>query len=47
MRTALREARERGCTTTCLEATARGEPVYARLGYRPLGRLGMWELRRG
>jgi GNAT superfamily N-acetyltransferase len=46
MRTALREARERGCTTTYLEATARGEPVYARLGYRPLGRLGMWELRK-
>jgi ribosomal protein S18 acetylase RimI-like enzyme len=45
MRRGLRDGRERGCTTTSLEATARGEPVYARLGYRSLGRLGMWELR--
>jgi ribosomal protein S18 acetylase RimI-like enzyme len=45
MRRGLRDGRERGCTTTTLEATARGEPVYARLGYRSLGRMGMWELR--
>jgi ribosomal protein S18 acetylase RimI-like enzyme len=46
MRRGLRDGRERGCTTTTLEATARGEPVYARLGYRALGRMGMWERRR-
>jgi GNAT superfamily N-acetyltransferase len=46
MRTALRAARADGCDVTTLEATALGEPVYARLGYRPLGRLGMYELRR-
>jgi GNAT superfamily N-acetyltransferase len=46
MRTALRAARADGCAVTTLEATALGEPVYARLGYRPLGRLGMYELRR-
>jgi ribosomal protein S18 acetylase RimI-like enzyme len=45
MRRGLRDGRERGCTTTSLEATARGEPVYARLGYRSLGRMGMWERR--
>jgi ribosomal protein S18 acetylase RimI-like enzyme len=46
MRTALRAAREDGCDATTLEATALGEPVYARLGYRSLGRLAMYELRR-
>lgn len=47
LRTALRAARdEHGATTTTLEATAAGEGVYRRLGYRDLGRLGMWELRR-
>jgi GNAT superfamily N-acetyltransferase len=46
MRTALRAAREDGCDATTLEATALGEPVYARVGYRSLGRLGMYELRR-
>jgi GNAT superfamily N-acetyltransferase len=40
---ALRAARERGCTTSSLEASAAGRPVYERLGYRPLGRLAMWE----
>jgi ribosomal protein S18 acetylase RimI-like enzyme len=46
MRMALRDANEEGCETSTLEATAAGEPVYARLGYRSLGRLGMYELRR-
>lgn len=45
MRTALRAASERGCTTTTLEASPDGEPVYTRLGYRSLGRLGLWEHR--
>ncbi len=43
---ALSEARERGCTTSSLQATARGRPVYERLGYRPVGALHMWERRR-
>jgi GNAT superfamily N-acetyltransferase len=46
MRMSLRDAREDGCETSTLEATAAGERVYARLGYRSLGRLGMYELRR-
>lgn len=45
MRHALREARERGCTTTTLESTAAAEKMYAQLGYTPLGRYEMWELR--
>jgi GNAT superfamily N-acetyltransferase len=43
---ALAEGRERGCTTTTLQATKLGAPVYARLGYRDIGELQMWELRR-
>jgi GNAT superfamily N-acetyltransferase len=43
---ALLEARERGCKTTSLQATARGRPVYERLGYRDIGALHMWERRR-
>jgi predicted GNAT family acetyltransferase len=46
MRLALREARAGGCTTTTLEATPMGESVYARLGYRMLGRGAPWEYRR-
>ena len=46
MRHALREARAAGASTTTLEASAAGEPVYARMGYRSLGRLGMWERRK-
>lgn len=42
---ALVDARERGCTTSTLQATRLGEPIYERLGYRPLGRLQMWERR--
>jgi GNAT superfamily N-acetyltransferase len=47
MRQALHDARARGCTTTSLQATAMGRPVYARLGYRELGVIEMWERRRG
>jgi GNAT superfamily N-acetyltransferase len=46
VRRALRDARDAGCTTTTLESSALGEPVYARMGFRSLGRLGLWELRR-
>lgn len=42
---ALHEARDRGCTTTSLQATKMGEPVYRRLGYRDLGAVQMWERR--
>ena len=45
MRHALREVRQRGCTTTTLESTKMAEPLYAELGYRSLGRYQMWELR--
>ena len=48
LRTALRSARdEEGATSTTLEATALGAPVYERLGYRRLGELTMWEHRAG
>jgi ribosomal protein S18 acetylase RimI-like enzyme len=46
MRQALLDARDRGCATTSLQATAMGRPVYRRLGYRDLGVLEMWERRR-
>lgn len=46
MRQALLDARQRGCATTSLQATAMGRPVYARMGYRDLGPLEMWERRR-
>ncbi len=45
LRQALREAADRGCTTTTLESTKLGRPVYERLGYRSLGTLQMWERR--
>jgi GNAT superfamily N-acetyltransferase len=44
---ALRDALERGCSTTSLQATKMGEPVYKRLGYRELGPVQMWERRSG
>jgi len=47
MRTTLRAAAQEGCTTTTLEATAAGEPVYAAMGYRSFGRYRMMESRRG
>lgn len=34
----LREARERGCLTASLQSTPLAEPLYARLGFAPLGR---------
>jgi GNAT superfamily N-acetyltransferase len=43
---ALLEARARGCTTTSLQATQRGRPMYERLGYRDIGAVHMWERRR-
>jgi GNAT superfamily N-acetyltransferase len=42
---ALAEARERGMRTSTLQASAAGEPVYAKLGYQGFGRLQMWEHR--
>ena len=47
MRTALRDAREAGATTTSLEGSTMGEPVYAALGYETLGRLALYERRVG
>ena len=42
---ALADARERGRTTSTLQATDLGRPVYERLGYRSLGEIQMWEKR--
>jgi GNAT superfamily N-acetyltransferase len=42
---ALSEAAKRGAHTTTLQATSKGAPVYARLGYRDLGAMIMWEHR--
>ena len=42
---ALREARERGAITTSLQSSSKGRPVYARLGYRDLGAMSLWERR--
>lgn len=42
----LGDARAEGCTTTTLQASKAGYPIYLRLGYRDLGRLEMWERRR-
>lgn len=46
MQHALAEAGQRGCTTTSLQATARGKAVYERLGYRDIGAVQMWERRK-
>jgi len=46
LREALLEARERGCGTSSLQATAAGRAVYARLGHRDICALDMWEHRR-
>jgi GNAT superfamily N-acetyltransferase len=45
MKRALAEARQRGQTSTTLQASAKGEPVYSALGYRRLGTLHLWEKR--
>jgi GNAT superfamily N-acetyltransferase len=46
LRHALADAVERGCESSTLVATELGYPVYERLGFRPLGRIPMWELRK-
>ena len=43
---ALADAAERGRTTSTLQATDLGRPVYERLGYRSLGEIQLWEKRR-
>lgn len=43
---AMADARERGRTTSTLQATDLGRPVYERLGYRSLGEIQLWERRR-
>jgi ribosomal protein S18 acetylase RimI-like enzyme len=40
---ALADAAERGSESATLVATSSGYPVYERAGFRPLGRLAMWE----
>lgn len=44
---ALADGRERGRTTSTLQATDLGRPIYERLGYRSLGEIQMWEKRNG
>jgi GNAT superfamily N-acetyltransferase len=46
MRATLRAAVAEGCTTTTLEATEAGRPVYTAMGYEALGRYRMMESRR-
>ena len=43
LRHALRECRSGGATTASLESTGAGEDVYARIGFRSLGRLGNFQ----
>ena len=42
---ALDEARQRGRHTTSLQASKLGQNIYARLGYRPLGEIHLYEKR--
>jgi len=42
----LAEARAGGALTASLQATRAGAPIYERLGFRDLGFIEMWELRR-
>jgi predicted acetyltransferase len=43
---ALIEGLDRGMRTSSLQSSARGEPLYARLGYEADFRLHLYELRR-
>jgi GNAT superfamily N-acetyltransferase len=43
---AMADARERGRTTSTLQASDLGRPVYERLGYRSIGEIQLWEKRR-
>ncbi|HSI80575.1 MAG TPA: GNAT family N-acetyltransferase [Solirubrobacterales bacterium] len=43
---ALADARDRGCATSSLQASALGEPVYRALGYETAFRFTMYERRR-
>jgi GNAT superfamily N-acetyltransferase len=43
---ALADAREQGMATASLQASRAGASIYERLGFRDLGFLEMWELRR-
>lgn len=42
---ALRDAQARGAVTTSLQASSKGRAAYARLGYRDLGIVELWERR--
>jgi len=42
---ALHEAKTRGLTSTSLQASKLGQGIYARLGYRPLGEVHLYEKR--
>lgn len=46
VRSALAGAREQGMLTASLQASRAGASIYERLGFRNLGFLEMWELRR-
>jgi GNAT superfamily N-acetyltransferase len=46
LREVLEQAREAGMATASLQATKAGTPIYERLGFRDLGFIEMWELRR-
>ena len=46
MSAVLLEARRRGCATASLQASSMGYPIYRKLGFRDLGRMALWELRR-
>lgn len=46
LRRALAEARERGMRSASLRASMAGAPAYERLGFRDLGVVEMWELRK-
>jgi GNAT superfamily N-acetyltransferase len=43
MRRALTDARDRGCRTSSLQSSPSGYPVYARLGYRDVCAIDVWE----